>query len=101
MAASARSEALPRIPQAAPSSGAVAVNPHTSSLPRPLHRSMGPASRHFHLIRLGESLGSTVAAEGVETEDQRPFLAEHGCTRQQGDLLGRPTPLGEFSSSLP
>lgn len=53
------------------------------------------------IIVLGDSLGLTVVAEGVETEDQRSFLAEHGCTRQQGYLLGHPVPLAEFSSALP
>lgn len=53
------------------------------------------------IIVLGESLGLKVVAEGVETEDQRDFLSAHGCTRQQGYLLGRPVPLAEFCSVLP
>ncbi len=53
------------------------------------------------IIVLGESLGLTVVAEGVETSAQRAFLAANGCVRQQGYLLGRPGPLGEFVRTLP
>lgn len=53
------------------------------------------------IIVLGESLGLTVIAEGVETEAQRSFLAENGCVRQQGYMLGRPVPLSEFLLTLP
>jgi EAL domain-containing protein (putative c-di-GMP-specific phosphodiesterase class I) len=48
------------------------------------------------VIALGRSMGMTVIAEGVETEAQRRFLADNGCTRFQGYLLGRPMPLADF-----
>ena len=41
-------------------------------------------------IAMGHSLGLSIIAEGVETEDQRRFLADQGCDRLQGYLLGRP-----------
>jgi diguanylate cyclase (GGDEF)-like protein/PAS domain S-box-containing protein len=42
------------------------------------------------IIALGQSLGMTVIAEGVETEGQREFLASEGCHAYQGYLFGRP-----------
>lgn len=48
------------------------------------------------VIALGQSMGMTVIAEGVETEAQRQFLAAHGCHQFQGYLLGRPMPLEDF-----
>jgi len=48
------------------------------------------------MIALGQSMGMTVVAEGVETEAQRCFLAANGCRQFQGYLLGRPMPLADF-----
>ncbi|SDP91089.1 putative bifunctional diguanylate cyclase/phosphodiesterase [Ectopseudomonas guguanensis] len=48
------------------------------------------------VIALGQSMGMTVIAEGVETEAQRRFLVDNGCSRFQGYLLGRPMPLADF-----
>jgi EAL domain-containing protein (putative c-di-GMP-specific phosphodiesterase class I) len=42
------------------------------------------------IIALGASMGLSVVAEGVETEEQRAFLADHGCTSYQGFLFGVP-----------
>ena len=50
------------------------------------------------VIALGQSMGMTVIAEGVETEAQRRFLADNGCTQFKGYLLGRPMPLVDFST---
>ncbi|MGH9034140.1 MAG: putative bifunctional diguanylate cyclase/phosphodiesterase [Acidimicrobiia bacterium] len=44
------------------------------------------------VISLARGLGITVVAEGVETEQQRAFLAAEGCDQAQGFLLGRPMP---------
>jgi diguanylate cyclase (GGDEF)-like protein/PAS domain S-box-containing protein len=43
------------------------------------------------IIALGQSLAIEVIAEGVETEEQRRFLAFHGCYAYQGFLFGRPS----------
>jgi len=50
------------------------------------------------VIALGQSMGMTVIAEGVETEAQRRFLSDNGCSQFQGYLLGRPMPLADFCS---
>lgn len=42
----------------------------------------------------------TPVAEGVETEQQRAFLAERGCTLAQGGHLARPLPAGEVTQLL-
>ena len=48
------------------------------------------------IIGMANNLGIECIAEGVETEDQRNFLARHGCNHYQGYLFGRPEPLAEF-----
>lgn len=42
------------------------------------------------IIGMAESLGMQVVAEGVETDDQRQFLIEHGCRICQGFYFHRP-----------
>jgi predicted signal transduction protein with EAL and GGDEF domain len=48
------------------------------------------------IVALGQILGLEVMAEGVETEDQRDFLAQHGCHAYQGYLFGRPLAAEQF-----
>jgi len=50
------------------------------------------------IVALGQSLGLSVVAEGVETEEQRAFLAANGCFTYQGYLFGAPMPIGEFDA---
>ena len=45
------------------------------------------------IIGLSNGLELQVIAEGVETEEQRDWLVEHGCRHFQGFLFGRPGPL--------
>jgi diguanylate cyclase (GGDEF)-like protein/PAS domain S-box-containing protein len=47
------------------------------------------------VVAMAHQLGIIVAAEGVETEEQRQFLASGGCDELQGYLLGRPAPAAE------
>ncbi len=42
------------------------------------------------VIRMGEALGKSVTAEGVETEAQCQALVDEGCTFCQGALFGMP-----------
>lgn len=50
------------------------------------------------IVALGDSLGLSVVAEGVETEGQRQFLASSGCYAYQGYLFSRPLPISEFDA---
>jgi len=49
------------------------------------------------IISFGKAMGLSVIAEGVETEEQRAFLARLGCHSFQGYLFSHPLPLGEFN----
>jgi len=52
------------------------------------------------IIGMAGSLGIEVIAEGVETEQQRAFLEQHGCPSYQGYLFSRPLPIEEFEQLL-
>ncbi len=52
------------------------------------------------ILLLARSMGIAVIAEGVETEAQRDFLADHGCTCYQGYLYSTPLPAHEFEKFL-
>ncbi len=51
-------------------------------------------------IVLGQSLGFTVVAEGVETESQLAVLHELGCDVVQGYFFSRPAPAAELVALL-
>jgi EAL domain-containing protein (putative c-di-GMP-specific phosphodiesterase class I) len=44
------------------------------------------------IISLSRAMGLSMLAEGVETEEQRAFLAHLGCHSFQGYLFSRPLP---------
>jgi diguanylate cyclase (GGDEF)-like protein/PAS domain S-box-containing protein len=67
------------------------------SFVRDVHTNPTDAIIASAIIALGQSLGLTVIAEGVETEEQRNFLASHGCRIYQGFLFGRPGPVENLS----
>jgi EAL domain-containing protein (putative c-di-GMP-specific phosphodiesterase class I) len=52
------------------------------------------------IIGMAHNLGIEVIAEGVETENQRAFLEQHGCALCQGYLFGRPVPIESFEARL-
>ncbi|MDP3745103.1 MAG: EAL domain-containing protein [Methylotenera sp.] len=52
------------------------------------------------IVTLGQSLGLSVIAEGVETEEQRNTLAINGCLNYQGYLFGKAVPLADFEKLL-
>ena len=51
-------------------------------------------------IALGLALGLEVVAEGVETQDQRQFLAQEHCSTIQGFLVAAPLPAAEAFSLI-
>jgi diguanylate cyclase (GGDEF)-like protein/PAS domain S-box-containing protein len=50
------------------------------------------------ILSLSRAMNLPVIAEGVETDEQRVFLARLGCHSFQGYLFSRPLPLHEFES---
>jgi EAL domain-containing protein (putative c-di-GMP-specific phosphodiesterase class I) len=41
-----------------------------------------------------------VLAEGVETEQQRAFLAKESCDEIQGFLVGKPRPIADYAEMV-
>ena len=52
------------------------------------------------VIALGHSLGLTVVAEGIETQEQLHYMRDHHCDEYQGYLFSRPLPPDEFGELL-
>lgn len=52
------------------------------------------------IIAMAESLNLNVIAEGVESEQQRQFLLDNGCTHYQGHLFSKPVPIAQFEALL-
>ncbi|AMK79245.1 hypothetical protein JT25_022625 [Methylomonas denitrificans] len=52
------------------------------------------------IVALAQSMGLDVIAEGVETIEQRDFLAIHGCHHFQGYLFGKPVSIEQFEKLL-
>ena len=62
----------------------------------PANRDSAAISRA--IIQMGQSLGLTVMAEGVETAAQCEFLAMQLCDEVQGTWIGSPMPASEFEA---
>jgi diguanylate cyclase (GGDEF)-like protein len=52
------------------------------------------------IVSLSRAMNLPVMAEGVETEEQREYLAGIGCHTYQGYLFSRPVPLEQFERLL-
>ena len=52
------------------------------------------------LLTIGRTLGLSVIAEGVETEEQLEYVRGTGCHRAQGFLLARPMPIDEAEAMM-
>lgn len=60
----------------------------------------GDAAIAAAVISIAETLGLTLIAEGIETEEQLAFFRTRGCPRGQGFLFGRPMAAGDFHDFL-
>ncbi len=49
---------------------------------------------------MGQSLNLQPVAEGVEREEHRQFLLDHGCQYGQGYLFSRPVPAATMEQLL-
>ena len=52
------------------------------------------------MLSIAGALRLETVAEGVETEQQADYLAEHGCCQAQGYLFGKPMPREAFGQLL-
>jgi diguanylate cyclase (GGDEF)-like protein len=52
------------------------------------------------IVRLGETLGMSTVAEGIESFEQLRLLCAAGCTEAQGFYFSQPVPLGEVERAL-
>jgi len=52
-------------------------------------------------IAMGEKLGFSVVAEGIEDEQTYNLLRDFGCDIAQGYYLGHPVPFENFQNLLP
>jgi EAL domain-containing protein (putative c-di-GMP-specific phosphodiesterase class I) len=52
------------------------------------------------LLTIGRSLGLTVVAEGIETDEQYDYLQARRCDRAQGFLLARPMPIEDAEAVI-
>ena len=70
------------------------------SFTRTLLQDAGSRSIALAILAMSHSMGLRTLAEGVETIEQRDFLAANGCEAFQGYLPGRPMPLAEFEKTF-
>jgi diguanylate cyclase (GGDEF)-like protein/PAS domain S-box-containing protein len=52
------------------------------------------------IIAMAQNMNLQVIAEGVETEAQKNFLEQNGCSMFQGYFFGKPVPVEEFERQL-
>ena len=52
------------------------------------------------VVGLGQSLGLTTVAEGIETEEHAGIMLRLGCDRGQGWLYGRPVPASQLTDTI-
>ena len=70
------------------------------SFVRELSSNAGDKTLVAAIISMGRSLGQTVIAEGIETEDQLEVLRGLGCDEGQGFHFCRPLPADDFTTYL-
>lgn len=65
---------------------------------RDVHSNPSDAAIARTVVALGQNLGLTVIAEGVETGVQRDYLTGMGCHAYQGYFFSRPLPRQDFEA---
>ena len=65
-----------------------------------LHEDRDDAAIASAIISMGQSLNLQPVAEGVEREEHRQFLLDHGCQYGQGYLFSRPVPAATMEQLL-
>ena len=53
-----------------------------------------------HIIKMAQSLGMNIIAEGVESAEQAHFLKDLGCNEMQGFYFHKPMPTSDFEKLL-
>lgn len=70
------------------------------SFVRNVAKDQGRASIARSIIALAHTLGMTVIADGVVSEDDLQFFKWEGCDIGQGDLLARPMALSDIAGAI-
>jgi diguanylate cyclase (GGDEF)-like protein len=70
------------------------------SFVRDLGAEESAASMIMAMVQTARTLGISLVAEGIETEQQRRMLVRAGCTLGQGYLFGRPMPAERIIETL-
>jgi EAL domain-containing protein (putative c-di-GMP-specific phosphodiesterase class I) len=65
---------------------------------------IGVAAKKRAIVRsivvLGEGIGMSVLAEGIETEEEFDAVRSDGCAYAQGYLIGKPIPASDIPSAV-
>ncbi|HEY8973798.1 MAG TPA: EAL domain-containing protein, partial [Burkholderiaceae bacterium] len=67
------------------------------SFVRDLPHQRGSVAIARAVVQMAQGLQLTVVAEGVENEEQRRFLVDHGCDLLQGELISLPLPADDLA----
>jgi len=67
------------------------------SFVRDLPHQRGSVAIARAVVQMAQGLALTVVAEGVENEEQRRFLVDHGCDLLQGELISEPLPAADLA----
>lgn len=77
---------------------------NTLKIPKPFNEDILVSQKGKALVEtiiyLGHSLGLTVIAEGIESNEQLRFLKEHHCDVVQGDLYSKPLTVMQVSALI-
>jgi diguanylate cyclase (GGDEF)-like protein len=77
---------------------------NTLKIPKPFNQDIMRSQKDKALVEtiiyLGHSLGLSVIAEGIESNEQLRFLKEHHCDVVQGDLYSKPLTVVQVSALI-